>query len=633
VEEGSKPEGWSRRLGSRETLTLVLILVVAAALRLYGLNWDGGHWLHPDERQIYFVVLRLHWPGSLAVALSPSSPLNPHFFAYGSLPIYLLKGVVALLQPLWPALRDTDNLHLAGRPLAVLFDLGTVYLTYRLARRLWRPLAKPAAVPSAGDDPQPGRGHWPALLAAAFVALAVLHLQLAHFYTADTPLAFFVLLSLYFAAAVARPGSGRRQEIALGVALGLALATKVSAAPLLFVLPVAYDIRARAAHPGSGASPTGLARLTGILRPMLLPLLVAAAVFFLTQPYALIDWRNYLDQTLRESQIARGDLDVPYTLQYAGTLPLLYTLWQTALWALPLPLGLVAWASLAASLLRWLRHGSWADALLLAWVGPTLVITGLQYTKYLRYMLPVLPVLCILTAALLAGLIHKHRTARKSSAAHPPSSIFHLPSAPIRRLSSIALVLLLLASLAYALAFVSLYAAPHSWISASDWIYRNLPAGSTLAVEHWDTALPLIVTVDGVGHGPTDYAYRTLNLYDEPDDAAKWQTLAADLSASDLLVVASRRLYGSIPRLPERYPVASRYYDLLFAGELGFELVGEFTRGPSWLNPRLPPLPGAAPGLLHPDESFVVYDHPRALILRNVERLPAPELLQRLGID
>jgi hypothetical protein len=71
---------------------------------------------------------------------------------------------------------------------------------------------------------------------------------------------------------------------------------------------------------------------------------------------------------------------------------------------------------------------------------------------------------------------------------------------------------------------------------------------------------------------------------------------------------------------------------MLFAGELGFQLEQEFTRDPTWLNPRIPPLAGAAPALLRPDESFVVYDHPRALIFRNVDYLPADELLLRLGL-
>ena len=62
-----------------------------------------------------------------------------------------------------------------------------------------------------------------------------------------------------------------------------------------------------------------------------------------------------MDHTAREAEIARGTLATPYTLQYAGTTPFLYSMWQTALWGLGLPLGLAAWAGLAAVLIRWLR--------------------------------------------------------------------------------------------------------------------------------------------------------------------------------------------------------------------------------------------------------------------------------------
>ena len=601
-------------------LLLALILVGAAALRLYGFNWDDGHWLHPDERQIYFTVMRLDWPQSLAQALSPSSALNPHFFAYGSLPFYLLKLVATLLQPLWPALRDSDNLHLVGRPLAVLFDLGTLYLTYRLALLLWQkargseeePHGHPLPRPASSSHGFSHRGTFPALLATALAGLAVLSVQLAHFYTADTLLTFFVMLVLYLGAGTAQD-SGRGRPVALGMALGLALATKVSAAPLLFVL---FVVSYTQSHSTKAQSPISHA-LTAA-RNMILPLAAATAIFFLTQPYALIDWRTFLDHTIRESAIARGALDAPYTIQYAGTLPFLYPIWQTAFWGFSLPLGLVAWAALAASLIRWLRRGAWMDALLLAWAGPYLVITGLLYTKYMRYMLPLAPVLCILAARFVTDL-----TGYRCLGIRDPTLRL--------RLSRVASLLLVLATLAYTLFFVSIYAPAHSWVSASEWIYRNVPAGDTIAVEHWDTALPLTVEVDGVRASPTDYNYRVLPLYDEPDDRVKWETVAQDLADSDILVVASRRLYGSIPRAPDRYPTTTRYYDLLFSGALGFELAGEFTRGPVWLNPRIPPLPHTVPALFHPDESFVVYDHPRALVLWNAEHLPASELLNRLG--
>ena len=175
-------------------------------------------------------------------------------------------------------------------------------------------------------------------------------------------------------------------------------------------------------------------------------LAAAGAVFFLAQPYALIDWPTFLDDTLRESQIAWGTLDVPYTRQYAGTLPYLYSMWQTALWGLGLPLGLVAWAGFAAALVRWLRRGAWTDTLLLAWAGPYLALTGLLHTRYLRYMLPLVPVLCILAVSLAV----LSRSGQRSAAAVVIGSLGLGPC-----------------SLAYSLLFVGIYAEPHPWIAAS----------------------------------------------------------------------------------------------------------------------------------------------------------------------
>jgi hypothetical protein len=594
---------------------------VGAGLRLYGLQWDAGHWLHPDERQIYFVATELGWPTSLAQALSPDSPLNPGFFAYGSLPIYLVRTITGLLAPLWPTVRDLDNLHLVGRPLAVLFDLGTIYLTYRLARALLSPTGRdtrPELGRTPGQSPAgehlrlqampEGTVRCASLVTAALVSVAVLHVQLARFYTVDPLLTFFVLLTLNLAVDVAR-GGGRRRQVALGIAFGLAVATKVTAGLLILVILVAYlaqGAKQKADGRTSGAmSQDGQARI--IIGKMVATLAIAASVFVIVQPYAVIDWRTFVDHTLRESQIAWGALDVPYTRQYAGTLPYLYSMWQTALWGVALPLGLVAWAGFAVVLVRWLRRAPWSDTLLLAWAGPYFAITGLLYARYLRYMMPLLPILCLGAVMLLAR-------------------------ARWRRVREIGYWVLGIGALVYALAFARIYGDQHPWIAASEWIYQELPAESTLAVEDWDTALPLPLEIDGYSRRIDEYDVRTLMLYDEPDDGAKWGMLATDLADSDYVILASRRLYGSIPRLPERYPVTTRYYEHLMDGSLGFALAGEFTRGPAWLNPRVSPLPDAAPALLRPDESFVVYDHPRVLIYRNVERLLADELLRRLGM-
>ena len=119
------------------------------------------------------------------------------------------------------------------------------------------------------------------------------------------------------------------------------------------------------------------------------------------------------------------------------------------------------------------------------------------------------------------------------------------------------------------------YRQPHTRVAASTWIYGNVAPGTTIAVEHWDDALPLNVH----GRSSSDYTLKELKLYDEEGES-KRQGLIAVLDAADLIAISSNRLYGSIPRTPWRYPVARRYYELLFSGELGFQLERVFTSYP-----------------------------------------------------
>ncbi len=294
---------------NRFKLLLVLLLFAGAALRLYGLNWDDGHHLHPDERQITMVVSRLglpplkEWPSFFAPPLlsdsaddkpnffrADSSPLNPHFFAYGSLPLYLLRMVShSLTVPAglsshvswWPALAhfldglrrmsDYDHITLVGRVLSALVDTGVIYLTYLLGKRVY--------------DRRVG------LLAAAFVTFTVFHIQVAHFYAVDTLLTFFVLLFFVFALDFARRG-GAANSVLLGVSLGLALATKFSAAPLFFVLAGAYVLYFRA---------KGRVDLGQALYLLALTALALAVVFFVANPYAILDFEAFAAGLIVES--------------------------------------------------------------------------------------------------------------------------------------------------------------------------------------------------------------------------------------------------------------------------------------------------------------------------------------------
>ena len=99
---------------NRETILLLLIIVLGAFFRFYNLNWDEGLSFHPDERNIAASVSRIRFP----------ERLDPEFFAYGSLPIYVyrLAGEVLLKitnNPSWNY--EWGNINLVGRIFSALF--------------------------------------------------------------------------------------------------------------------------------------------------------------------------------------------------------------------------------------------------------------------------------------------------------------------------------------------------------------------------------------------------------------------------------------------------------------------------------------------------------------------------------
>ncbi|MCH8186926.1 MAG: hypothetical protein IH862_12585, partial [Chloroflexi bacterium] len=159
---------------------LLAILVLALGLRLYGLDWDRGYSYtpHPDERAILAKVAEISPPalGNLGVLLdADDSPWNPRWFPYGSLPLYLLKGV-ELVSGLGPG-DGISDLRLAGRTISTLADVATVALVFLLGSAIY--------------------GRRVGILAALFTALAVIHIQLSHFFAVDTLLALFTAAALY----------------------------------------------------------------------------------------------------------------------------------------------------------------------------------------------------------------------------------------------------------------------------------------------------------------------------------------------------------------------------------------------------------------------------------------------------
>ena len=606
LRSGGAGQAWHALLPWAERLALPLVLALALVLRLYGIDWDGGGLYHPDERAILTHTYDLGLPALSNLGIlfnADESPLNPRWFPYGTLPIYALKALQLAISPLTNL--DIVELSRVGRVLSALADTATVAVVYKLGLLLFNRRV--------------------GLLAAGLVAMAVLHIQLSHFFAAETFQTLFTTTSLYFMVQVVRRGR-LRDSLWAGVFVGLAMATKVSSAPILLPLALAHVFAAWRQAPlyalpfdipaAWWRQAIALASAFGL----------AAAAFIVTEPYALLDSGRYIAAIMEQSEVVRRIRDYPYTRQYVDTIPVVYQAWHLTLFGLGPLLGLVALGGLVWAGVKVLWRGGAELTLLLAFLVPLLVITASLEVKFLRYLLPATPLAVLLGAAMLFGGVDWVRERAPSLAKWATAGI----------------VVATAATALYAMSFAAMYAVPHPANQAAEWLKANAPEGAVMLKEHWEEGL----------RGLEIYQHRELPMYNA-DTPEKFAQVATDLAEGDYLHFYSSRLFGTIPRLPEDYPIpynmTRAFYPLLFSGELGYELLRVEQKYPSLLGvslvndvfgrPGLTPPEGIdafSPGRLRvhmgfADESFSVYDHPQVLVFENTGRRNVAQLLGILG--
>lgn len=593
---------------SQQVLLFLGIVVLGASLRLYGLNWDQGQHLHPDERFLTQVTNDTKWPSSIAEYFdTETSPLNPHnkgysFFVYGTFPIFFVKFVAELLGK-----ANYTDITLVGRALSAIIDTGTIILVFFIAKKLFSSSHPLSIAP------------W----AALSYALMALPIQLSHFYTTDPYLTFFLTLSLLIILKKPRWHHG----IVLGISLGLAATSKISAVYFLPVVGIAYLAhfwKSMVRFPELKKfqfreSNLGTIILIGIF---------TAIFFYLTlrlgNPYMFASG-NLLDVHLNPKILANWkelegfsdpNTTFPPALQWIHTTPYLFPLLNMMWLGLGIPLSIVTIVGIVYTLFRRKKY-PWLF-IPLVWAATTFGYQGFQFVKALRYFYPMYPALAIFAGlgiyAIVSRVMHHVR----------PRALFLIPY-------SLFVILLLI----WPLMFLSVYSRPHTRVTASQWICDRVPAGSTLATEHWDDGLPLGL---GATCNSSRYTYMELPLYNS-DSEEKWKQIEDKLKTTDYILLTSNRLYGSIVNVSERYPATTKYYESLFTGSLGFEKVAEFTSRPNL------PVPGISLCLTPPgftygtisqtgecndtgvtliddyaDETWTVYDHPKVIFFHNIQQ-------------
>jgi YYY domain-containing protein len=513
---------------------LLYVLFIGGLFRYMGITWGDWQYLHPDERFLVWVGADIQPIGTPPEALgslpnstdipyraafgddypdckawggyfdASCSPLNPNnrghsFYVYGTLPMFVTRYVVQWVY----GHSGFNEMTVVGRVFSALVDLMAVVLVYAIGSRVFnRPVG---------------------LLAAAFSAFTVLNIQQSHFFTMDTFSSFFTLLAVYYAVRISLVENESRGDgeslnfaapngesavqtrpfffpiiafvrhpffwlsIAFGIALGCAVASKLNSAPVAFVLPVAFGLAVwkKRAH----------LRVNWLVNTLIylgMAAFVSILIFRIFQPYAFYgpgffgvrpnpQWVANIKEQRGQ---AAGDIDYPPSLQWARR-PVWFSAQNMVLWGMGIPLGILAFFGFVWAGYRMLK-GDWQRHVLLwLWGGFYFVWQSMQFNPTMRYQLPSYPIL-IIYAGWAVTELWNFRKRRQ----YQPVGTSTTPEMPIygwvRWVSILAGSGVLITTFLWALGFSQIYSRAITRVTASEWIYQNIPGPINLHIQGKD---------------------------------------------------------------------------------------------------------------------------------------------------
>ena len=207
------------------------------------------------------------------------------------------------------------------------------------------------------------------MLAAALTALAVVHIQLSHFFAVDTLQALLAIAALYFMLRVAREGKARDSALA-GALVALGIATKASQLPIVAPFAVAH-VMFLVGMSGKAAEGAFRERLRVMMRSGAVGVGGwDCGVLWWLSHMRFLDWDTFIRHVSEQSELLRGIRDYPYTRQYADTAAYWYHIRQLGLWGYGAPLGIAAWGGLLYVSLRGMPLGAGLAYLVVGWAAP-----------------------------------------------------------------------------------------------------------------------------------------------------------------------------------------------------------------------------------------------------------------------
>lgn len=355
---------------------LVLLVIFGAFLRFFNLNWGSPYFFHPDERNIASSITRIQFPNTM----------NPHFFAYGSLPIYAIYFSSLPFVPKSFCQSTSLFCHIPFEYAIIVGRFFSAFLSLLLIPLMFL-IGKKMHSVHAG------------IISAIFATFSTGFLQFAHFATFEMWTTFFTLLLFFFCLRIISSYS-LKNALAASIICGILLSIKIS--NLLFLpLPLIAFIL-----------PLFLKKIENrkkiflqFLQFFFCLLTVVLFIFMITNPFTFLDFSAFKAAISYESQVALGTLPVFYTGEFFYTIPILFQLEKVYPFLInPIFTMLIIPSLLYLCFFAW-KTKSIKISLLFVFFLLTFIPQAFLFAKWTRYMMPTLPFLYLIIAISLSAII------------------------------------------------------------------------------------------------------------------------------------------------------------------------------------------------------------------------------------
>lgn len=497
----------SLRLPRLDVTILTTLIVVGGILRFYDLNWGAPFYFHPDERNIASSISQLSFPNNL----------NPNFFAYGSLPIYstFLWGIIINLVSKCEF--NTQNCTVAFEQ-AIFYlrffsaSLSTVliFIVYKLGIKL-------------ADKKT-------ALLAAGLTTFSTGLLQYSHFGTYEIWTTTFSALLLLASINYLKKRSKKyfyMSALLTGVLISLKISNLIFLAiPVLSVVLNSVDSQRK-----------NLSLAGRIVVLLIFLITYAATIFFLTNPFVLIDNKSFIGSMNYESSVATGSMHVFYTGEFFESIPGYFQLTKV----LPFLLNPVILTLSIPSFFYLLYQSLWAKdkakILLLVTILSIFISQIFLFVKWSRYMVPALPFVYIMVSCAIFSLIKSKKYSR-----------YLKPAGYL--LASISIFSSIIFSLSY---LKTVFYDPDTRLQAKEFALKRIPADALILSEVYD-----------LGITPFNESFRSIklfNFYDLDVDGANVNPdLDENIQSSEYLIIPSQRILATRYQHKNIFPNGNKFY-------------------------------------------------------------------------